>query len=118
MKSDVAVLDGNEAQRNKLCRLLQKLNWEATAFNAFQDLENHVGDTDCVTVILNLDNISVDNKQLRKLKMKITRLYIIALSVRPFHPELEESFKEHISVCLNNPVEPDELVYWLKTFES
>jgi CheY-like chemotaxis protein len=68
---------------------------------------------------LNLDNISVTNKTLRDLKRKKPLINIIAHSKRQFHPELEEALREYISVCLAEPVDTEELGYWLKSvFEN
>ena len=31
-----------------------------------------------------------------------------------FHPELKEALCYHIFACINKPVDPDELVYWIR----
>jgi DNA-binding NarL/FixJ family response regulator len=83
------------------------------------DLEPYLHASDCRAVILNLDNIRVSNKTFRDLKRKQPLTNIIALSERQFHPELEEAFREYISVCLKQPLDSDELVYWLRSiFEN
>lgn len=83
------------------------------------DLEPFLQAGDCRAVILNLDNIRVTNKTLRDLKRKTPLTSIIALSERQFHPELEEAFREYITVCLKQPPDSDELVYWLRSiFEN
>ena len=70
-------------------------------------------------MVLNLDNIAVTNKTLRDLKRNNPAINIIAVSKRQFHPELEEALREYISVCLAEPVDTDELGYWLKSiFEN
>jgi len=78
-------------------------------------LEPYLHASDCRAVILNLDNIAVTNRTLRDLKRKKPLTNIIALSERQFHPELEEAFREYISVCLKQPLDSDELVYWLRS---
>ena len=83
------------------------------------DLEPYLHESDCRAIILNLDNIRATNKTLRDLKRKKPLASIIALSERQFHPELEEAFREYISVCLKQPLDSDELVYWLRSiFEN
>ena len=83
------------------------------------DLEPYLHESDCRAIILNLDNIRATNKTLRDLKRKKPLASIIALSERQFHPELEEAFREYISVCLKQPPDSDELVYWLRSiFEN
>ncbi len=87
--------------------------------NTIVELEPYLRASDCHAVILNLDNIRVTNKTFRDLKREKPRASIIALSERQFHPELEQAFREHISVCLKQPLDSNELVYWLRSlFEN
>ena len=46
--------------------------------------------------ILDLDGLSVDNRFFRDLKRINPSVVFIALSSRPFHPELKESLCDHI----------------------
>ncbi len=117
MRKEVVVVDANKEQRTDLCCLLQKHGWKTAACGTFQELEKQVGICNGAIVIINLDNISVDNKRIRKLKMNRIYSHIIAFSAHPYHPELEEVFREHISVSMSTPVDPDELMYWLKIFD-
>ena len=32
-----------------------------------------------------------------------------------FHPELKDAICYHIYACLNKPVDPDEMVFWIKS---
>ena len=115
MKNEVIVLDADQTQSQNICNMLETHNYKAAPVNSLTDFNGYMEDSTCRAVILNLDNITVTNKILKKLKAKRPLTNIIAVSERQFHPELEESLREYISVCLTEPVDPDELIYWLKT---
>ena len=114
-EKEVIVLDADTTQNQNLVAYLNDNAYTATPMNSLTNMDQYMAETDCRAVVLNLDNISVTNKILRDLKRKKPTINIIAHSKRQFHPELEESLREYISVCLAEPVDTDELDYWLKT---
>ena len=114
-EKEVIVLDADTTQSQNLVAFLNDNAYTATQMNSLTNMDQYMAETDCRAVVLNLDNIPVTNKMLRNLKRKTTSTSIIAHSKRQFHPELEEALREYISVCLAEPVDTDELDYWLKT---
>ena len=114
-EKEVIVLDADTTQSQNLVAFLKDNAYTATPMNSLANMDQYVAETDCRAVVLNLDNISVTNKTLRDLKRKKPSINIIAHSKRQFHPELEEALREYISVCLAEPVDTDELEYWLKS---
>jgi len=118
-EKEVIVLDADTTQSQNLCAFLKDNTYAATPMNSLANMDQYIDFSDCLAVVLNLDNISVTNRALRDLKRKKPSINIIAHSKRQFHPELEEALREYISVCLAEPVDTDELAYWLKTvFEN
>jgi len=118
-RNKIVVLDTDKKQCERLCSLLADHDYDASQMSSMRDMERYLGVSDCRVVILNLDSLAVNNRILKKLKQKKPSVKIVALSRRQFHPELEESLREYISACLARPVDPDELVYWLKSiFEN
>ena len=119
MKKEVVVLDTDTHQGQGLCNLLSGHHFTPLQISTLGELEPYLHASDCRAVILNLDNIHMTNKTLRDLKHKKPLTSIIALSERQFHPELEEAFREYISVCLKQPLDSDELFFWLRSiFEN
>ena len=114
-EKEVIVLDAETTQSQNLVAFLNDNAYTATPMNSMVNLDQYLAETDCRAVVLNLDSIPVTNKLLRDLKRKKPSINIIAHSKRQFHPELEEALREYISVCLAEPVDTDELGYWLKT---
>ncbi len=115
-EKEVIVLDADTTQSQKLVVFLKDNAYTATPMNSWANMDRYVTETDCLAVVLNLDNIAVTNKMLRDLKRKKPSISIVANSKRQFHPELEEALREYISVCLDEPVDTEELGYWLKSF--
>ncbi|MGB5749166.1 MAG: hypothetical protein WBM69_19450 [Desulfobacterales bacterium] len=118
-EKEVIVLDTDITQSQNLVAFLKDNAYTATPMDSMANMDRYVAETDCRAVVLNLDNITVTNKILGDLKRKNPYINIIAHSKRQFHPELEEALREYISVCLSEPVDTDELDYWLKSvFEN
>jgi len=115
IEKEVIVLDSDTKQNQNLCALLTENTYSATPMSSMANMEQYIADSECRAVVLNLDSISVTNRALRDLKRKKPLINIIAVSKRQFHPELEEALREYISVCLADPVDTDDLAYWLKT---
>jgi len=118
-EKEVIVLDADTAQSQDLVAFLNDNTYTATPMNSLANMDRYAAEANCRAVVLNLDNIAVTNKTLRDLKRNNPAINIIAVSKRQFHPELEEALREYISVCLAEPVDTDELGYWLKSiFEN
>jgi DNA-binding NtrC family response regulator len=118
-EKEVIVLDTDTTQNQNLIAFLNDNAYRAIPMNSLTNIDQHMAETDCRAIVLNLDNISVTNKILRDIKRQKPSINIIAHSKRQFHPELEEALREYISVCLAEPVDTDELSYWLKSiYES
>jgi len=118
-EKEVIVLDSDTTQSQNLVAFLKDNAYTATPMDSLANMDRYVAETDCRAVVLNLDNITVTNRTLRDLKRKKPSISIIALSKRQFHPELEEALRDYISVCLDEPVDTEELGYWLKSvFEN
>ncbi len=77
-----------------------------------------LGRGSCLAVLLDLDTISLDNRAIRTLTVSNPQVGFLCISSRRFHPELKEALSCHIFACLNKPVDPDELTYWIRCIEE
>jgi DNA-binding NarL/FixJ family response regulator len=68
-----------------------------------------------VAVVLDIDSVPVDNRTIRKLALKYPGVRFLCTSKDRFHPELKDAICYHIYACLTKPVDPDELLYWIKS---
>jgi hypothetical protein len=85
------VVDSDVERCLGLCALLGQENYTTTPLHTLHDLEENI------------------------LQGGFRVVIFIALSSRPFHPELRESLCDHIYACIHKPYDPRELYYWLKT---
>ncbi len=118
MKKEILVLDADEKECQRLCAMLQKKHYRTVQMHSLQNLEKYIQVSSCLAVILDLDTISIDNRVIRELVIKNPGLCILALSKDRFHPELKDAICYHIFACLNKPVDPDELFYWLRCIDE
>jgi len=116
MKKPVLVVVAGERQQGlDCCRLLEKLNYGAVTLSSLAELEGYLQKSPEVAVILDLDTVPADNQFLRSLKRSYSRLHILGISSRPYHPGLEEVIGSHLYACLVKPLDTEELGFWLKT---
>jgi DNA-binding NtrC family response regulator len=118
MERPIIVVGADEAESKALCAALKSENCHTIPLHSLMDLEKMIQETASGVVILDLDTLPVDNRFIRHLKRQKEKIYIIGLSSRPFHPELQEAVSTHIYACLGKPVDTDELLYWLKSIDE
>ena len=118
MQKSILVIDTDKDQCRELCDLLEKAQYKATLLNSTHNLEQNIKDTGCRAIFWDIDTVPVDNRTVRELTLKFPGVYFFCLSKRPFHPELKDAICYHIYACLNRPVDPDELFFWLRSIEE
>ena len=115
MKNYILVLDGDQKQCHQLCTLLETRQFRAKPLYSISNLKECLSEGDCLSVFIDIDTISVDNRTIRDLTIRFPGIYFFGLSERPFHPELHDAICYHIYACINKPVDPEELFYWLRS---
>jgi DNA-binding NtrC family response regulator len=113
MMKRIVVLDSDVAQCQEISILLSSL--DVAAMHSLPELQEYLTESDCRVILIDLDTIAIDNRTLVQMKRQHPEIDIIAKSELPFHPELEEALRSHILACLTKPLDPDELVFWLKS---
>lgn len=115
MKNKIIVLDANRDSRHELCSILNSKNYPFTMTHALSSLEELFESGQYVAVIVDIDSVPVDNRTIRKLALKYSGVRFLCTSKDRFHPELKNAICYHIYACLNKPVDPDELLFWIKS---
>jgi DNA-binding NtrC family response regulator len=109
------VLDADKDQSQELCRLFEKAHFKATPQYSTEQLGKHIQDSNCQAIFWDIDTIPADNRTIRDLTAKFPKVYFFCLSRQAIHPELKDAISHHIYACLNRPIDPDELFYWLQS---
>ena len=109
------MLDANKESSENLCAILDLQNYPTTVIRSLPDLEILVKHDDYIAVIIDIDSVPVDNRAIRNLALKHPGVRFLCTSEDRFHPELKDAICYHIYACLNKPIDPDELLYWVKS---
>ncbi len=115
MGKRVILLDSDEKQCQGLCVMLTEKGYRTIPMDSILHLQKYLQTRTCLALIIDLDTIPVDNRAIRELSIKNPGVYILGLSKDRFHPELKDAICYHVYACINKPVDPDELFYWLRT---
>jgi DNA-binding NtrC family response regulator len=118
MKKKILVLNANAQECLSLCAFLNQHHFLTVPADSIQELENILREGDCIAVILDLDTIPVSNRIFKELSIKYPNVTFLCISAKRFHPELQDAIRHYIYACLNKPVDPDELLYWLRSMEE
>lgn len=114
----IAVLDANEEECRELCELLAQRHYKTVALHSLTELKVCLTDHACKSVLMDIDSVPVDNRTIRELTIKHPEIYFLCTSKERFHPDLKDAICYHIYACLNKPVDPDELFYWLRSIDE
>ena len=115
MKKGIVVVDADQDQCRRFCTLLEKDRYAAIPLHSIQYLAANIRQSNCQAVIIDIDTVPVDNRTVRELTIKFPDVYFFCLSEQSFHPDLKDAICYHIYACINKPVDPDELFYFLRS---
>lgn len=115
MEKKIAVLDADQQSCDELRGILESQRFPTIAIHSLALLESHLRSGDILAVVVDIDSVPVDNRTIRELTLKYPGVRFLCTSKDRFHPELKDAICYHIYACLNKPVDPDELLYWIKS---
>jgi len=115
MKKKIVILDANQNSCGKLSDIINSKNYPLVQTQALSSLEDFLESDQYVAVVLDIDSVPVDNRTIRKLAIKYPGVRFLCTSKDRFHPELKDAICYHIYACLTKPVDPDELLFWIKS---
>ena len=115
MKKKIVILDANQNSCGKLSDIINSKNYPFIQAQALSSLEDFLESDQYVAVVLDIDSVPVDNRTIRELALKYPGVRFLCTSKDRFHPELKDAICYHIYACLNKPVDPDELLFWIKS---
>ncbi len=114
----IAILNADEEECREMCALLAQQHYKAMPLYSMADLELCLKKKDCLAVLMDIDSVPVDNRTIRDLTIRHPEVCFLCTSKDRFHPDLKDAICYHIYACLNKPVDPDELFYWLRSIHE
>lgn len=115
MKKKIVILAANQNSCVELSEIINSKNYPLVQTQALSSLEDFLESDQYVAVVLDIDSVPVDNRTIRELALKYPGVRFLCTSKDRFHPELKDAICYHIYACLTKPVDPDELLYWIKS---
>ena len=118
MEKEIVVVDADRVQCQRLCEMLEGWHYRAVPKYSLKGLEAHIAKSECISVILDIDTVKVDNQTIGELVRKNPGIYFFGMSKARFHPELQEAISSYFYAFLAKPVGSDELSYWLNSISE
>ncbi len=114
MQPKVLIVNSDVEESRGMRKLVSESGYLTELGDSLVELKNRLLSTSFIAVLLDLDSIHTENRTIRELVLKHPGIPFLCTSKDRFHPELKDSICYHIFACINKPVDPDELLYWLK----
>ena len=114
MKPQILVVNAVKSEAASISKLLEPAGYTLHILGGLESMEEALSSSEVMAVLLDLDSIQTSNRTIRDLTLKYPEVCFLCTSWKPFHPELQDAICYHIYACIQKPVDPDELLYWLK----
>lgn len=115
MKKKIIILDADQESSEEVSSILSTKSYPLAHSCGLPLLDDELASGQYVAVVLDIDTIQIDNRKIRELAIKYPAVRFLCTSKDRFHPELRDAICYHIYACLNKPVDPDELLFWIKS---
>jgi DNA-binding NtrC family response regulator len=115
MKKGIILLDADRENSLRLSNMLTSHDYPVTMTRSLSSLEELIESNLYVAVVLDIDTVPVENRTIRDLALKYPGFSFLCASKARFHPELKDAICYHIYACMNKPVDPDELLFWIRS---
>lgn len=110
----ILVVNAIDTERDDICRLLEPAGYRCIGVDSLQGLEVALNESAGIAALIDLDTLAVNNRIIRDLARKYPGVCFLCTSSSRLHPELKDAISHHFFACLTKPVDPDELLYWLR----
>ena len=114
MKKKIILLAADPDSMAELSSILNSENYSFTEIGELSSLEALFDSDRYIAVVIDIDSVQIDNRTIRNMALKYPGIRFLCTSRDRFHPELKDAICYHIYACLNKPVDPDELLFWIK----
>lgn len=101
-------------EAEQLIHILKEHDYDSQMLPCIEKLDLRLATSEVLATFIDIDTVSIDNRRIRNLTHRHPSVYFFCMSHDKFHPELRDAICYHIYACLNKPIDPDELIYWLR----
>ncbi len=101
-----------------LITMLEENQYQGIILKTLKTLKEYLSENECMAVIIDIDSVKVQNREIRKLKLTFPQNTFLFMSCTSYHPELKESICYYLYACMKKPVCSDELFYLLRCIKD
>ena len=111
----ILIVSKDTQEADQIGAILAKHNYAGEHLTSIEMLASRLNEKkDYLASFIDIDSVPVDNRRIRMLTLSYPAIYFFCMSRDKFHPELKDAICYHIYACLNKPIDPDEMIYWLR----
>jgi DNA-binding NtrC family response regulator len=118
MQRSILVMNADRNEFQDISALLTRKSYTAHLVESPAELRQRLEGSSFIAVLLDIDSAPVGNRAIRELASEFPNIPFLCVSKDSFHPELKDAISRHIYACLNKPIDPEELFYWLKCIQE
>jgi DNA-binding NtrC family response regulator len=123
MKIDTAdtlilIVGGEKQECQNIVKLINQKKYSGIVLKSISALEKALSKEKCMAILIDIDTVPVENRELRELTLKYPESSFLCMSHDKYHPELKEAICYHIYACINKPVNYDELFFLLRSIRD
>lgn len=111
---DILIANSDSDEAMHLADMIRAAKCRSRSCRSLTDLMALLSNTSFLAVILDIDNLDIDNRTIRSLTLAHPDTCFLCTSSERFHPELQEALRDHIFACITKPVDPEEMLYWIR----
>lgn len=112
--NNILVLNEDVNEFQELHRLLAHAGYGVEGVHSLDEVRRRLQTGDFMAVLLDVDTFAVENRTIKDLVLSNPGVPVLCISRDRFHPGLKDAICYHIFACINKPVDPGELLYWLR----
>ena len=113
----ILIVSNNPIEAEQISGILADKHYTSQIITSIELLNSKLDQRCGGVVLIDIDSIPADNQCIRNLTLTYPAIYFFGMSRDKFHPELKDAICYHIYACMNKPINPEELIYWMRCID-
>ena len=113
----ILIVSNNPVEADQVSGMLADKRYTSQIVTSIELLISKLDQRCRRSVLIDIDSVPVDNRCIRNLTLTYPAIYFFCMSRDRFHPGLKDAICYHIYACMNKPINPEELIYWMRCID-
>ncbi len=118
MSPKVLVVNPVKKEADGIGAILLQAGYTPRIIDNVEGMDAAIRASDCMAVMVDIDSLELSNRTVRQLSLEFPHVGILCTSWKPFHPELQDAISHHMYACVQKPIDPDELQFWMRSIAA